>query len=76
MPRPLKEIAKDVRSNWISIPPEAEPFLAAMDRLDHIRADGNADVKVLAQFRWAARKWGGPAAGRIKGEIDLILNAY
>ena len=76
MPRPLKEIAKDVRSDWISIHPEAEPFLAAMERLDQICADRNADVKVLAQFRWAARKWGGPVAGRIKNEIDLILKAY
>ena len=76
MPRPLKEIAKDVRSNWIPIHPEAEPFLAAMERLDHIRADRNADVKVLAQFRWAARKWAGTVAGQIKSEIDLILDAY
>jgi hypothetical protein len=75
MPRPLNEIAKDVRSNWISIHPEAEPFLAAMERLDQIRPDRNADVKVLAQFRWAARKWGGPVAGQIKSEIDLILKA-
>jgi hypothetical protein len=73
---PTKEIAKDVRSDWISIHPEAEPFLAAMERLDQIRADRNADVKVLAQFRWAARKWGGPVAGRLKNEIDLILKAY
>jgi hypothetical protein len=76
MPRPVYEIAKDVRSNWISIHPEAEPFLAAMERLDQIRPDRNADLKVLAQFRWAARKWGGPVAGQIKSEIDLILTAY
>ena len=75
MPRPLKEIAKDVRSDWISIHPEAEPFLAAMERLDQIRADRNADVKVLAKFRWAARKWRGPVAKQIKSEIDLILMA-
>jgi len=76
MPRPLKEIANDVRSDWISIHPEAEPFLAAMERLDQIRADQNADLKVLAQFRWAARKWGGRVAGQIKSEIDLILQTY
>ena len=68
MPRPLKEIAKDVRSNWIPIHPEAEPFLAAMERLDHIRADRNADVKVLAQFRWAARKWGDLSRGRLRAK--------
>jgi hypothetical protein len=66
MPRPLKEIAKDVRSDWISIHPEAEPFLAAMERLDQIRADRNADVKVLAQFRWAARKWGDLLRGGLR----------
>jgi len=76
MPRPLKEIAKDVRSDWISIHPEAEPFLAAMERLDQIRVDQNADLKVLAQFRWAARKWGGRVAGQIKSEIGLILQTY
>jgi len=76
MPRPLKEIAKDVRSDWISIHPEAEPFLAAMERLDQIRAGQNTDLKVLAQFRWAARKWGGRVAGQIKSEIDLILQTY
>jgi hypothetical protein len=76
MLRPLNEIAKDVRSNWISIHPEAEPFLAAMERLDQIRPDRTDDVKVLEQFRWAARKWGGPVAGQIKREIDLILSAY
>jgi hypothetical protein len=49
MPRPLKEIAKDVRSDWISIHPEAEQFLAAMERLDQMRADRNDDVKLLAR---------------------------
>ena len=76
MHRPPKEIARDVRSGWTSIHPEAERFLAAMERLDQIRADQNTDVKVLAQFRWAARKWWGPVAGQIKSEIDLILKAY
>ena len=76
MHRPPKEIARDVRSGWPSIHPEAERFLAAMERLDQIRADRNTDVKVLAQFRWAARKWRGPVAGQIKTEIDLILRAY
>jgi len=75
MHRTPKEIAKDVRSDWEFIQPEAERFLAAMERLDEVRADRNADVKVLAQFRWAARKWGGPVAGQIKSEIDLILKA-
>jgi hypothetical protein len=60
----------------MSIHPEAEPFLAAMERLDQIRANRDADMKVLAQFRWAARKWRGPVAGQIKSEIDLILQTY
>ena len=76
MHRPPKEIAKEVRSDWKSIHREAEPFLAAMEQLDQIRVDRNVDVKVLAQFRWAARKWTGPVAGQIKSEIDLILKTY
>lgn len=78
MHRPPKEIAKDVRSDWHSIYPEAERFLASMELLDEVGACRNveADVKVLAQFRWAARRWRGPLAGQIKTEIDLILKAY
>jgi hypothetical protein len=78
MHRAPKEIAQDVRSDWKPIHPEAERFLVAMDRLDKIGAchSAEADVKVLAQFRWAARKWTGPVAGQIKSEIDLILKAY
>jgi hypothetical protein len=75
MHRPPKEIAKDVRSDWTPIYPEAEKFLAAMERLDQI-TDTDSDVKVLAKFRWMARKWRGPVAQKIKSEIDLILMAY
>ena len=78
MHRAPKDIAGDVRSDWNPIHPEAEPFLAAMERLDEIgaRHHAEADVKVVAQFRWAARKWRGTVAGQIKTEIDLILKAY
>ena len=75
MHRPPNAIAKDVRWDWTPIYPEAEKILAEMERLDQI-TDTDSDVKVLARFRWVARKWRGPVAQQIKSEIDLILKAY
>ena len=77
MHRHPKDIAKDVRSDWRPIYPEAEQFLVAMERLDQIDDHYHPDsgVVVLAKFRWAARKWRGPVAKQIKSEIDLILMA-
>lgn len=73
-----REIAKDVRSDWDLLDREAEFFLTAMEQLNQITDCYDADpgVKILAQFRWAARKWRGPVAGQIKSEIDVILKAY
>ncbi len=75
MHRALKEIARDVRSNWDLMGTQAESLLAAMEGFDEIRDTGQGIV-TLAKFRWAARTWRGPVAQQIKNEIDGILKAH
>ena len=73
--RPLNEIAAEIRSDWHPVHGDAEPFVAAMEKLQSVTDTYYAAsaVEVLARFQWAARTWKGATAHRIKAEIKSIL---
>jgi hypothetical protein len=73
--RPIRDIAAEIRADWRPVHGEAEPYVAAMEKLNSVNDSYHADsaVEVLSRFRWAARTWRGPTAVRIKKEIEDIL---
>jgi hypothetical protein len=74
-PRSLSAIASDVRRNWTPVYYAAEPYLAAMARLDGIGDRFYADDarSVVLYFLSNARTWKGEHARRIKAELNAIL---
>jgi len=75
MPRPISEIAAEIRADWHPVHGDAEPFVAAMERLQGTqdRYYAVSAVEVLTRFQWAARTWKGAVARRIKTEIKDLL---
>ena len=75
-PRPLHEIALDVRKCWATISYAAHPYLEVMaslsavtDRYGHDDAEG-----IVLRFLGNARGWRGPDARRIKAELRELLS--
>jgi hypothetical protein len=77
MSRSLKDIAADIRANWIPVHGSAEEYVAAMEKLNNVNDRYGADpaVAVLSYFLAAAATWKGSDAQRIKAEIKAILSA-
>lgn len=81
MPRPIFEIAKDIRAdiaagNWSSMASAyARPYLAAMRDLSSIKDDYGADTarSVVLYFLSNASTWRGETARRIKAELKELL---
>lgn len=75
MSRSLEDIAADIRAHWRPVHGSAEPYVAAMEKLDKVtnRYGANSAVAVLAYFQGAAATWKGPDAKRIKVEIETLL---
>lgn len=71
MTRPLYEIAKEIRENWVNVNFGAAPYLAAMYQLDKITDYFYEDSakSVVLYFLSNATTWRGPVARRIKAEL-------
>ena len=74
MPRPIYEIARDVRRHWPKIWFGAVPYLDAMSSLDSIEDNYGADSgkSVVLYFLANAATWRGEDARRIKAELKAL----
>jgi hypothetical protein len=77
MPRPIYEIAADVRRTWPKVNYAAKPYLDAMLDLDSIDdkyfMDDARDI--VLRFIGNAGAWRGDDARRIKAELRAMLAA-
>lgn len=80
-PRPIKEIAKDIRKNWnkensgTQLSPHAKPYLEAMEELNNINDNYYQDsgYGIVAYFLANAQTWKGDVAREIKAELNWQL---
>lgn len=74
-PRPLYEIAKDIRANWPKPYFGAEPYIRAMEGLDRITENYGYDSakSIVRYFLGNATYWRGEHARRIKDELKQLL---
>ena len=74
-PRPLYEIAKEIRKDWEKVSVHAKPYLDAMSQLEkvtdrYILEDGKTQV---AYFLSNASTWKGDKAKAIKAELKKMI---
>lgn len=69
--RPVHEIAREIRADWVNVNYGAEPYLRAMGSLHEVEdgygADRGADI--IRYFLGNASSWRGETARRIKAEL-------
>lgn len=74
-PRPLYEVAADIRASWPKPYFGAEPYIHAMESLSKISEsygyDGASDI--VRYFLSNASTWRGEDARRIKAELKSLL---
>ena len=70
-PRPLHEIAREIRNDWRPVNYAARPYLEAMGALNSIKDNYGYDsgTSVVAYFLSNASSWKGETARRIKKEL-------
>ena len=75
MPRPIYQIASEIRSDWKKVYFGAVPYLSAMTQLDSINDEFYEDSgeSVVRYFLSNATTWKGEAARRIKKELNDML---
>lgn len=75
IPRPLHEIADDIRRNWPKVYFGAEPYINAMrylSTLDDIYIHEPAR-DIVTRFLSNAATWRGDDARRVKAELNAML---
>ena len=74
MPRPLYEIAREIRKTWPKVNYAAAPYLDAMGTLSDIKENYIADTgqSVVLYFLANATTWRGDDARRIKAELKAM----
>lgn len=74
MPRPLHEVAKDIRANWGKVNYAAEPYLVALASLSSINDKYGADdaKSIVLYFLSNASTFRGPVAKALKAELKAI----
>jgi len=74
-PRPLYEIASDIKKDWSNIYFGAKPYLDAMFKLDSINDMYYCDTakSVVLYFLGNAGTWRGETARTIKKELNSML---
>jgi hypothetical protein len=74
IPRPLSQIAADIRKDWRRPNYAAVPYLDAMASLNDIGDNYFADSakSIVLYFLGNASTWRGPVAKAIKGELKLM----
>lgn len=77
MPRPLYDIAADIRKDWRNPYFGAVPYLEAMGDLDSISDDYGSDSgeSIVRYFLTNASRWSGPTAKTIKSELNAMLKS-
>jgi hypothetical protein len=77
MPRPIYDIAADVRANWPKVNYAALPYLEAMEYISKPSDEyGCEDGKTqVMYFLSNASGWRGDAAKRIKAELRSMLDS-
>lgn len=77
MPRPIYEIAAEIRRNWRPVNYAAAPYLEAMGALSAIGDSYGYDSgkSVVLYFLSNAATWRGEVAKRIKLELKALLKA-
>ena len=75
MPRPLHEIAREIRSDWKPVDYAAKPYLEAMFDLDSVDDQYGADSGryIVNYFLSNAGKWKGDVAKRVKAELKQMV---
>ena len=74
MPRPLHEIAREIRGDWKNVNFGAKPYLDALASLDSINDSYYQDSakSVVLYFLSNASTWRGETAKRIKAELKAL----
>ena len=74
MPRPISEIARDIRKDWKNVNYAAKPYLAAMSDLSAIgdKYGDDSAKSVVLYFLCNASGWRGPVAKSIKAELKAL----
>jgi len=75
MSRPIHEISREIRADWLKPYFGAVPYLIAMETLTSTSDNYGCDSarSVLAYFLSNATTWRGPTARRIKTELKEML---
>lgn len=73
--RTLKEIAREIKKDWVRISPYALPYVEAMETLGSIRENYYTDTAedVVMRFLCNAQGWRGYVAKRVKAELKSML---
>lgn len=73
--RPVYEIAREIRKDWLKVNYGAVPYLNAMDTLDKMTDSFYCDsaYSVVAYFLANAGTWRGETAKRIKKELNAMI---
>lgn len=75
MPRPIFEIAREIKQEWPNPYYGAIPYLAAMHQIMTIEDDYYSDTarSVVLYFLSNAKTWRGETARRLKAELKALL---
>jgi len=75
MPRPLHEIAREIRAAWPKVHYAAQPYLNAMSQLGTIDEGYGADSArtIVLYFLSNAATWKGPVAKACKTELRAMV---
>lgn len=75
MPRPLYEIAREIRVNWRPVYFGAVPYLSAMAALGDVNEKYGEDSarSVVRYFLANANTWRGEVARRVKAELKAMV---
>jgi len=75
MPRPLHEIAREIRTDWKPVDYAAKPYLEAMSNLDDVNDKYGEDSarSLVNYFLVNAGKWKGDVAKRVKAELRFMV---
>lgn len=75
MPRPLYEIASEIRRDWKNVYFGAKPYLDAMSSMGGVSENyGSDDGRgIVNYFLCNARGWRGPVAKFVKAELKSMV---
>jgi len=76
-PRPLYQIAAEIRRDWVKVPASANAYLIPMMQLNSVDDDYGFDSgkSVVLYFLSNAATWKGEKARAIKSELKSMVGA-